>query len=337
MISVWLLTYCLGLAAVPEVRLENPTASIEVKGGERALVFSARVHNDLSADIDSVELVLVLRRAAGDGAPDNPVQWLEQAPPPGIRVRREHLAVRVAAHSTALAVARWSLDEILDAGSIGQISTHVLGFHLATFDAALLQQLLASGVAANEVAACAVLGIGAPRAEQAALRHQLSGAQSLALELAQAVTQPVAARPTQENTFARIFALLGLAVMGESSLNTALASLPDDAALARFDEPLQIAQIARAQGSAWQAPLAFALPPSATHMRDVVAFAKNLAEQISATSPVLVAQKDVPTMQQAEQVAPSVKTPRQIKPVWLLLALVSVIGCLFLLRRWRRK
>lgn len=205
--------------------------------------------------------------------------------------------------------------------------THVLGFELGDASAGLLFGLLATQAPSDEVAAVSALALGGDAATRLAARRRWAPqASTLVAGLAQELERKIPARPSEAETFRRVFAARALGVLGGDEATKALRKRAGDPDLSRFDETLQVLRIARVIGSPLETPLAFAVPPQAQRMADVLAVALEDCAGLEAAGAAAAgdtgdARAGPAASPAAPAAAPAVAPPRPAgPPLWAVVA-----------------
>ncbi|MEE8409450.1 MAG: hypothetical protein V3T05_07590 [Myxococcota bacterium] len=148
--------------------------------------------------------------------------------------------------------------------------THVLSYRLAAAPPALLFELLGTEAAADEAAVVETLALAGDPAARRAARRRWGNDNVLKAALAAKLSEEVGEDAGHDQTMAWVFAVRGLGVIGGELAVATLQPLLADVRLRAFDEELQVLRIARMLGSRLETPLAFAIPPEARRMQDVV-------------------------------------------------------------------
>ncbi len=264
--------------------LSQHHGEIDSTGPAPVLRFTVRAQSHVRAPVDSVYLGIIFAASPADLAGADPSRLYAKGPALGERlgVIKELAPVSLAAGGEATLVLTFPL-------GAGQPSpqaffVHVLGYGLADADAALLFGLLETESPSDEAAAVDAMGLKADRAGRQAARLRWSKKPLLTRDLVLEATRPVPERPSEAETFRRVFAARALGVLGGGAAERALKRLLADPGLGRFDEPLQVLRIARVIGSDIETPLAFVVPAQAQSMAELVATA--LAEVNGLTTAV---------------------------------------------------
>jgi hypothetical protein len=255
------------------VRLTQQRIKIEHTNTDVMLHFSGQVTNTLSVALRSLRLGILL-------AADEPM--LRQADaaalyrqlPTTLDARVRAIDQIVAVSIPAQADKAIEFRVMLDASqpSPQAFATHVLGYDLDDISADVLFELLATQTAADELAAVQALELNGDAVARLQARRRWAGRQAqVAPALVAELNRAIAARPSESETFRRIFAVRAVGVLGADGGERALRDLLRHPDLDRFDEPLQVLRIARAAGAPLETPLAFALASRSQRMVDVVA------------------------------------------------------------------
>lgn len=252
------------------------------------LAVDVTVHNDLGVALNAVDVGWLLAGEAKelenvrDPGPlyldsDDPKYVL---PSPGVMVVRRVVAVTVPPHGSAVA----SLIVDGGAGTPAVYRTHVLGYTLADASLGLLLRLLHGSAAADEKAAVDFFGLAGDAQARLTARRRLNAVSEWVDELTPRVIAPVPQHPTVSEAHERIYAVRALGVVGGPRAEVVLAQLRDRSDSALLDDLVRVALIDRLRGTRLETPLAFAVPPAARAMRDIVdtalADARDLAGQI---------------------------------------------------------
>lgn len=209
--------------------------------------------------------------------------------------------------------------------------THVLGYMLDDADAPTLLRLQGGMVAADAVAACNTLAITGTSEAKRAARQRFGHDAALAQGLIDVVAAPAPPKPSQAETFRRVYAIRALGVLGSEAAGTALRTLASTD-LSAWDEPLQVLRIARISGSPWETPLAYALPDRTRRMVDVVNAAVD--DAVALPPPLAELDQNV-TVAEANAAAPP-PAPQEEPPSWRWWALAWALVLAAALWRWRR-
>ncbi len=274
------------------------------------LRFSVLIKSGLSVPVEGVRIGVLFANTAG------PLEKAEAAalyrkgtsPQGEVGVIDSHVKVKVQPEGEAPVV----LEIPLKPGDPEPRAfvTHVLGYDLGAVKGALLLQLLSTEAASDEFAAVSALGLlGDHAARQSARRRHGPDAELHGILRAEA-THPVPARPSETETFRRVYAIRGLGVLGGAQARQALEEVQKLQGLERFDEPLQVLRIARLVGSPIETPLAYSIPRDIQGMRQLVELALKdvgalaAADESTAEPTTAVAQVDAPPPAEAAAVQP---------------------------------
>jgi hypothetical protein len=321
------------------VALSEQRGVLDTRGAIPVLRLTARVQSSLTVPVEGVRVgVLYASDAPTLGTADPAALYKVGATPEAkigatVQVVRVEVPPRGEARIEVTAPVRPSGPQPF------VFQTHVLGFELGDVSAGLLFDLLATQAPSDEVAAVSALALdGDPVARLAARRRWASRAAPLVAGLAQELERRIPARPTEVETFRRVFAARALGVLGGVEATRLLRRRGSDTDLSRFDETLQVLRIARVIGSPLETPLAFAVPPKAQRMADVFAVALDdctgleavearVAEPAGAPgAPAASASSGVRAAAPAEVVAARTRRP----PSWAVVAGTAAVTALAL-------
>lgn len=201
---------------------------------------------------------------------------------------------------------------------------HVLNYRLAEPNVDVLLSLLATQSAADEAAAVGTFALADPPADRLAKRKAWQTHSEL-VGLCNAAVAEVPLRPSETETFARVFVIRALGVLAppcaEASLKT-LAAMPT---LVRMNEPMQVLRVARLLGSALETPLAYALPVDVNTMPELVNAAERERqglEELAAADAKAIAQSDAAAPQSPPASVPA--PPSTMPPLYLLVGVLLV-------------
>ena len=261
-------------APAGNVSLSHQRAQLDLTTSAPALRFSATAHNELPVRVESVR-VGILFAASGSAlaAADASALYRRGAAKPGAAVGVVDRAAPVVVPPGSAVAFELAIPLDGPAPEPQAFRTHVLGYTLSEASATLLLGLLDTQAAADEVAAVSFLALDGDAPARLAVRRRWGKTAELVRGFAAELERPIPERPSERDTFRRLFAARALGVLGGRVSARALRKLAADSGLERFDEPLQVLRIARLMGSRLETPLAFAIPPGAQRMADVVGLA----------------------------------------------------------------
>jgi hypothetical protein len=251
------------------VTLEGQRGALDMSGERPKLVFSVLAHNGLSIPVDAVEIgVLFAASEEALVAVDPSALYRTGIGSARVGVVRQRVAVLLAP------VGRAAIEVAVEPQP-GQpdpqvFRTHVLGYHLGQVTAAVVLDLLGTQAGADEVAAVETLAIAGAAAEKSAVRARWGGDAALVAGFVSTVNEPLPAKPALVDVLRRVYAVRALGVLGGDAAGRTLKELMRAPALASLDEPLLVLLTARLVGSRLETPTAFAVPPTARRMTDVV-------------------------------------------------------------------
>ncbi len=255
------------------VTLHGHRGELDVSTGTPQLRFELKAQNNLPVPVREIEVGILFAGAEAALKDIDAGKLYQSEAQAGRQVGalRVHVAVELPAQGEAPVV----IHRPLAAGEPEPraFRTHVLGYRLAALSAPLLLELLASEVAADEVAVVDTLALAGTAAEKRTARKQWAQTPNLVAALVEQAGADPGSAPSHALTLRRVFAVRALGVLGGEQALSALKGLLRDPRLNAFDEPLQVLRVARVVGSPLETPMAYAVPPHAHRMHDVVAAA----------------------------------------------------------------
>lgn len=324
--------------------LSGQTAHLLAEAVPPALVVVAQAHNRLTLPIRAVQIgVLFAETEEALRGADPSKLYIDGPPADGhVGVVNQRVRVTVPAQGGAPLSFRVAVPDNAPQPTI--FLTHVLGYELAEADAASLLALLGTAAAADEVAACNTFALTGDAAAKAAARARFADNRQLVVDLAATAVAAAPPQPTQTETFRRVFALRALGVLGGATARDVLEKLLHPPAgtsspLTAFDGPLQVLRVARLVGSPLETPLAFAVPPEAQRLTDVVAAAlQDLAALDLLPTPPPEARSEATTIVPVtDPQAPRAPVDGSSSVAWWVVGVVGLAITGTAWRAWRRR
>jgi hypothetical protein len=251
------------------------------------LVIRFSVRNNLSVPVENLA-VAALAAQTPELLRDIDVRRAYRQGAPGIRVLGQQLQMRVEANTqvqTEISVAS-------DAGGVpAAFAAHLVFYELPELDATVLQRLVQTGSAADEIAAVAALGLDGDARDRWEIRQQWGEGALPLIGFVNVLRAPVPETLTQAQAMVRFISVLALGVLGGSDEMKLLNPLLERADNESLDETLQVIRAGAIKGSPWDAPLGSLLPDTVETFADLVQHAlaqnKDLQTEESAAAAVM--------------------------------------------------
>ncbi len=259
------------LASELGVTLYGQRAELVGEGNNATLLVSMTAKNHLAVPIDSVRVGVLWAQAPEQIEGADPAKLYRDGPQGGVGVIDEQVALSLKPGEEAPFALRAAVPP--HSPQPRTFRTHVLGYNLAALSAPLLFDLLTTEAPADELAAVDALALWGDAAARARARARWGGDAALVQAFVDEATSGVQERPSEAQTFRRVYAVRALGVLGGDVARRALEQLLRDAEMSRFDEPLQVLRIARLRGTRLETPLAYVVPPHAARFFDLVTVA----------------------------------------------------------------
>lgn len=263
---------CLATDSLPNVELFAERGAIENSTGKPVLQFDLMVKNRLSVPIYDIELGVLYAESQEQLAGADPAKLFLQKGNAQVGATTYRSHVKIGPQAQKPLHLRIPLKEIQQEPK--HFVAHVLAYKLESMTADLALELIHSDQPCDERAVVETLALtGNPKEKDAARERFGDGDRkdnALVQSFVDIAKAPVPKQAKYRHVLDRVLAIRALGVLKGPMAKNALIHLSVSKLLEPLDAPLQVISIARRQGSMLETPLAFAVPHSARHMKDVV-------------------------------------------------------------------
>jgi hypothetical protein len=303
------------------VLLSGHRGGLDLEADPPVLKLSVLARNTLAVPVDRVTVGLLFAAEQSALAAYDPAVLYRSppAPPTDVGAFRRSVETLIEPGADVPLTVEMQLGEGYPSPQVFQ--THILSYRLAAVKPDLLFELVNTDVPADELAVVETLALAGDASAKRAARERWGSDASLVAGLVLRLRQPVEGTADLETTMAWICAVRALGVVGGPLAAATLQPLLDDSRLPAFDDELQVVRAARAQHSRLEVPLAYAMPPEARRMQDVIAAALSDASSLD----IIPEQATDSGGSEPVVVKPGGRTEAPAVPPWLLGAATGLL------------